>query len=542
MTRSRVGLLLLGAVPLAFLVVFFGWPLGALFARAVASNDGTGLFGLWRRAGAGPLLTFTLAQAAASTVLTLLVAAPITWLVARVRFTGSRLLMVAVTLPFVLPSVVVGMAFRAVFTGPLSFLPAGLGGALDDAGPALVPVLCAHVFLNTAVVVRVVGAAWSGLDPRVAQAAQLAGATPARAFATVTLPRLFPAIAAAAALVFLFCTTSYGVIMVLGGGQLRTVETAIYAEGVANFRLPEAAALSVLQIAVVALTLVVARLLSRRAVADKPGDELPPRPRGWTRVAMALTIAWTAVWLVFPLAVLVLWSVRPAGPGSWTLAGYRALGHEVNGITPLSSWVLSLGTATVAAILAFLIGLNVAVVVTRLRGPARAAGELITTIPLGVSAVTLGFGYTLALTHWPPRLATSWIVIAVVQALVVMPIVIRVAIPALEQVPAGLTRAARSLGAGPLRVFATVELPVVSRSLGAAAGFAFILSLGEFGATSFLVRPSTTTLPVMIGTALSLPGEANFATAMACSVVLVVATAIAVAVVEAVRPNAGSLL
>ncbi|MFT4201700.1 ABC transporter permease, partial [Gordonia sp. (in: high G+C Gram-positive bacteria)] len=276
--------------------------------------------------------------------------------------------------------------------------------------------------------------------------------------------------------------------------------------------------------------------------ADRPGEDLPPRPRGRTRVAAVATVGWAVLWLVVPLVVLVLWSVRPAGPGSWTLAGYRALTHEVNGMSPMASGGLSLLTATVAAALAFLIGLNFAVVVTRLRGPARALGELTAALPLGVSAVTLGFGYYLALAHWPARVANSWIVIAVVQALVVVPIVIRVAVPALESVPIGLTGAARSLGAGPVRVFGTVELPVVRRSLGAAAGFAFILSLGEFGATSFLVRPDTTTLPVMIGTALSRPGEANFAVAMACSVVLVAATAVAVAVVEAVRPNAGALL
>ncbi|GAA3046149.1 iron ABC transporter permease [Gordonia defluvii] len=542
-TRSpRAGTVLLGVIGLAFLVIFFGWPLLALVGRAVAVNDGAGIVELWRRADAGPLLAFTLAQAAASTVLTFVVAAPITWLVARVRFTGSRLLLVMVTLPFVLPSVVVGMAFRAVFTGPLAFLPASLGGALDDAGPSLVPVLCAHVFLNTAVVVRVVGAAWSGLDPRLAQAAQVSGAAPLRAFTTVTLPRLLPAIAAAAALVFLFCTTSYGVIMVLGNGQLRTVETAIYTEGVGYFRLPEAAALSVLQIIVVAVTLAAARVLSRRATGDRPSDEQPPAPRGPTRAAMALTVAWAALWLALPLAVLALWSVRPAGPGSWTLAGYRALGREVNGITPLESAVVSLTTAVAAAALAVALGLTTAVVVTRLRGPLREVGEIIAAIPLGVSAVTLGFGYTLVLAHWPARLANSWLVIAGVQALVVMPLVIRVAVPALERVPTGLTAAAASLGARPIRVFGTVDLPIVGRSLAAAAGFAFVMSLGEFGATSFLARVDTTTLPVMIGTALNRPGEASLATAMACSVVLVVVTAIAVAIVEAIRPNAGSLL
>jgi thiamine transport system permease protein len=492
-------------------------------------------------------LAFTLAQAAASTVLTLIVAAPITWLVARVRFTGSRLLLVVVTLPFVLPSVVVGMAFRAVFTGPLGFLPPWMGGALDDAGPSLIPILCAHVFLNAAVVVRVVGAAWAGLDPRLEQAAQICGATPLRAFATVTLPRLVPSIAAASALVFLFCTTSDGVIMVLGNGRVRTVETAIYTEGVGYFRLPEAAALSVLQIVVVVVTLAIARLLSGAAgttggPAAEPSGGRPPRARGRGRAGVWLTLAWTGLWLVLPLAVLALWSVRPAGPGSWTLAGYRALGAEVNGITPVSSAILSVTTASTAAVLAFVLGLNLAVVLTRIRGPLRAVADTVATLPLGVSAVTLGFGYMLVLTHWPARLANSWLVIAAVQALVVVPLVLRIAVPALEHVPNGLRAAAATMGASPLRVFATVDLPIAGRSLAAAAGFAFILSLGEFGATSFLARVDTTTLPVMIGSALNRPGEGSLATAMACSMVLVVATAVAVGIVEAVRPDAGSLL
>lgn len=548
--RGRAGVALLAVIPLAFLVVFFGWPLLALFGRAVATGDGAGILELLQRAGAGPLLAFTLAQAAASTVLTLIVAAPITWLVARVRFSGSRLLLVVVTLPFVLPSVVVGMAFRAVFTGPLGFLPPWMGGALDDAGPSLIPILCAHVFLNAAVVVRVVGAAWAGLDPSLEQAAQICGATPWRAFATVTLPRLVPSIAAAAALVFLFCTTSYGVIMVLGNGRVRTVETAIYTEGVGYFRLPEAAALSVVQIVVVVATLVVARLLSglagttpggAGAPADRAGGQ-PPRAGGRGRAAVWLTLAWTGLWLVLPLAVLALWSVRPAGPGSWTLAGYRALGAEVNGITPVSSAILSVTTASTAAVLAFVLGLNLAVVLTRIRGPLRAVADTVATLPLGVSAVTLGFGYMLVLTHWPARLANSWLVIAAVQALVVVPLVLRIAVPALEHVPSGLRAAAATMGASPLRVFATVDLPIAGRSLAAAAGFAFILSLGEFGATSFLARVDTTTLPVMIGSALNRPGEGSLATAMACSMVLVVATAVAVGIVEAVRPDAGSLL
>ena len=123
------------------------------------------------------------------------------------------------------------------------------------------------------------------------------------------------------------------------------------------------------QIVVVVATLVVARLLSglagttpggAGAPADRAGGQ-PPRAGGRGRAAVWLTLAWTGLWLVLPLAVLALWSVRPAGPGSWTLAGYRTLGADVNGITPMSSAILSVTTASTAAVLAFVLGLNLAV-------------------------------------------------------------------------------------------------------------------------------------------------------------------------------------
>jgi thiamine transport system permease protein len=80
-----------------------------------------------------------------------------------------------------------------------------------------------------------------------------------------------------------------------------------------------------------------------------------------------------------------------------------------------------------------------------------------------------------------------------------------------------------------------VELPVVWRPVVAAAGFAFTVSLGEFGATSFLARPEQPTLPVVIYQLISRPGEQNFGMALAASVVLGVVTALVIALVERVR-------
>ena len=91
------------------------------------------------------------------------------------------------------------------------------------------------------------------------------------------------------------------------------------------------------------------------------------------------------------------------------------------------------------------------------------------------------------------------------------------------------------LGAAPWRVLATVDLHIAWRPLLAATGFAFAVSLGEFGATSFLARPDRPTLPVVIYQLVSRPGADSFGMALAASVVLGTVTVAVMAVVERLR-------
>lgn len=538
MTRvaRAAGPVALWVVPALFVVVLFAWPVIALVRRAVtiARDSGVGLIELLDRTDALGLLGVTLGQAAASTVLALVAAAPIAWLFARVRGTTAVVLAVVVTVPFVLPTVVVGVAFRSLLSGPLAFLH------IESGLPA---VLAAHMFINIAVVVRVVGAAWRNLDPRLLEAARSLGAGRIRATMTVVVPRLVPATASAAALIFLFCSTSFGVVIILGAGELRTLETEIYTQAIGYFRIPEAVALSMLQIVVVMAALLLTRVFADPASRGSGGGarraERNRRVAGgrWTRPAVWVVGAWTAVLLVGPVLVLMVRSVRPVAHGDWTLAGYRALAEPVNGVTPLESLRYSLVTATAATAIALVVGTLAAVALHRAHGVVGAIGSAVSLIPLGISAVTLGFGYLIVLASLPYEIAASPAVIPLVQALIAIPVVIRIMMPALESVPVRLRHAAATLGATPFRVFATVDLPIVGRSMGAAGGFAFVMALGEFGATSFLARADATTLPVLIGSALNRPGAENLATAMAASVVLVIATVVAVVVVEAFRPR-----
>ena len=201
----------------------------------------------------------------------------------------------------------------------------------------------------------------------------------------------------------------------------------------------------------------------------------------------------------------------------------------------------SLRTATAATVLALVLGVLVSLVVSR--RPRSTAGQrglrvldAAFMLPLGVSAVTVGFGYLIALNRPPLDLRSSMILVPIAQALVALPLVVRVVLPVLRAIDPRLREAAATLGAAPTRVLATVDLPLAGRALGLATGFAFATSLGEFGATSFLARPDAPTLPVVVFRLIGRPGWENQGTGMAAAVLLAVLTAAVMALAERLRP------
>ena len=109
-----------------------------------------------------------------------------------------------------------------------------------------------------------------------------------------------------------------------------------------------------------------------------------------------------------------------------------------------------------------------------------------------------------------------------------MPFVMRAMVPVARSIDPRLREAAAMLGARPRRVWREVDLPILARAALVGAGFAFAVSLGEFGATLFIARPDTPTIPVAVARLLSLPGEETFGQAMAMSTLLMLLTAIAI--------------
>lgn len=545
MTRTwgpRAGAVALAVVPVAFLGAFFLLPLTGMLAQGFVTDGRMDLSGLAEtlgRARVHRVVWFTAWSSVTATTLTVLLGVPVAHALHRLAFPGRQVLRALVVLPFVLPTVVVGVAFRTLLasSGPLGFL--GLDGTA-------VGILCALVFFNLAVVVRTVGGAWEGIDHRAEDAAAALGASPWQVFRTVTLPALRPAITSAATVVFLFCSTAFGVVLTLGGLRYGTVETEIYILTTQFLDLRSAAVLSVLQLVVVVLLLVAAgRTRGRREVyRERAAARSARRPARGDGPVLLVTGAVVA-FLVAPQLALLLRSFRVGD--SWGFAHYRALGGTSGDTTLLVPvWTAlenSLRTAVDAALLALVLGLVVAFLVSRpvhsrAEGRSRALLDGLFMLPLGVSAVTIGFGFLITLDQPPLDLRSSPLLVPVAQAMVALPLVVRTLVPVLRSIDPRQRQAAATLGASPARTLLAVDGPVVWRPTLAAAGFAFAVSLGEFGATSFLARTDRPTLPVVIYQLISRPGAEHFGMALAASVVLGLTTVTVMAVVERLRVGA----
>jgi thiamine transport system permease protein len=145
-------------------------------------------------------------------------------------------------------------------------------------------------------------------------------------------------------------------------------------------------------------------------------------------------------------------------------------------------------------------------------------------LPLATSAVTLGFGYIITLNKPPLNLRDSLALVPIAHALVAFPFVVRCILPSLRQIPQTLREAASLLGASPYQVWRWVDIPIVSRAILVGAVFAFSISMGEFGASAFVTRPHTPTMPVAIFRFLGQPGDLNYGQAMAMSSILMLVT------------------
>ncbi|MFN8530756.1 MAG: iron ABC transporter permease [Anaerolineae bacterium] len=536
------------AIPLLFLGAFFFYPLLTILSVSLAPD------GVLDLSGFGAILTsdyyrrtlgFTIGQAALSTVLTLALAFPAAYVFARFEFPGKGLLLSLATLPFVLPTVVVAAAFSALI-GERGLLNQALMSifSLPDAPiqlqGTLTIILIAHVFYNYSVALRLIGGYWANLSPRMDEAARVLGAHGWRLWWEIRLPALRPAILAAAILVFIFTFTSFGVILILGGIHFATLEVEIFNQARNIFNLNMAAALSLVQIGFMFVLMFVYTRLARGTSVELQAARRSTR-KPTSRRDKLFVAANLAVMLILqftPLIALVIRSFT-ASDGEFSTRYYELLSSNPRGSVlfapPLEAVSNSLTYALSATGLSVILGLLTAYLLNRRRSWTARWLDPIVMLPLATSAVTLGFGFLLALDSPPLNLRSSALMIPIAHTLIAMPFVVRSVLPALRSISPNIRGTAAVMGASPFTVWRLIDLPLVSRGLVVGAVFAFTVSMGEFGASLFIARPDAPTIPVVIYRLLGQPGATNYGQALAMSALLMAVCGVSFVLIERLR-------
>jgi thiamine transport system permease protein len=337
----------------------------------------------------------------------------------------------------------------------------------------------------------------------------------------------------------------------LGGPGFETIEVAIYKQAFYNLNLPMAGLLAMVQML---FTLVISIFYNRVTTNQfSPKFQhiekiVPQAPRSkaekvWTAVLVIILI----VLIVSPLAALVARSFAMLEPArgersgftsGFTLAYYRELFTNRRAslfyVPPIQALQNSLVYAVITIIIALPLGFMLAYALHRNSRSSRWLDPVI-MLPLGSSAVTLGLGFLVVFNSQGWNRIGVPILIPIAHALIALPFVVRSILPTLKNIPPTLRESASSLGASPWQVFKEIDLPILFRSLLIAAIFGFTISLGEFGASSFITTPENPTIPVAIYSYISQPGGLNYGEAVAMSTLLLIVCTLGILLIEKVR-------
>ena len=507
-------------LPIVFIGVLFYWPLTTILSRGFTSEwvhdilDARTLDVLW----------FTVWQAAVSTVCCLVLGVPGAYVLYRRKFRGQKIVRALITVPFMLPTIVVATAFSAFHKWNTT---------------SAFWIVVAHVFINYSLAVRTIGSQWSELDRSTEEAAELAGAGRLRTFVSVTLPQLRGSFISATATIFLYCATSYGIILMVGGGLIHSLETDIANAAIGLLDLPRTSALALIQtlLSVVAFTISL-RSGHHDVDFDGAGDGVKRHSLDKRDLpAVALTTFVILGLLITPM-VTIFWRALDDAHGifyNFTLFdshGYR----ELLNVSVAQATANSFRNMLISACISMIVGVLLAWLMGK-ETRANRVFDLLLLMPLGISTVVLGLGYLVTFSTPYFALRESWLAVPLIQSVMAVPLVMRIVRPAINGVAKAQLEAAATEGANRWQIWRLIEVPLIRKSLVTAAAFACLVSIGEFGAASLLAFGDQATLPTVLYALISRPGGHNYGMAMAVSALLMLFTFAVVLVVSLETPR-----
>ncbi len=546
------------STPAVLLLTFlFVVPLAIILSKAFIGDDGGFSFSRITRVFTDAytlrILRFTIYQAFISTVVSVAIGLPGAYILATYRFKGKKIIKAICTIPFVLPSILVVLGFVIFYgnNGLINTLLMKIGNLEKPPLQILYTfgaVILAHAFYNFPIALGIISSFWEQLPSRYDQTAMTLGAKRWTVFRTVTFPRLIPAILSASTLIFLFCFSSFVILLVLGGGpRFTTLEVEIYRQARMTLNVEEATALSLLSIGItllfVALHLWAQRSMTHQEeIESTPEKRLERSPRSWWgKVAVYGYALLAFIFVLGPLAAVIqrsfLAPVSRSGNLAFSLRWYKQLfgiDNVAGSSLGLASAAIlrSLFIAIITALISLIMGTLLAARLRRRPTRSNFSLELYAMLPMAVSSVVIGLGYYLISAAIGGGSAISLTLVVFAHVVIASPFVLRTILPEYRKIPFSYTQVSLTLGATVSQTFWRVELPLLRSAIATGAAFAFAISMGEINATLVLADSNTVTVPIVM---YRLIGSYNFAGACALGTVLMLCCAIVFIWIESMK-------
>jgi thiamine transport system permease protein len=386
----------------------------------------------------------------------------------------------------------------------------------------------AHVYFNFGFASRLISARWLQIHPHLDDAARTLGASPLKLFRTLTLPLLSKAITNAALIMFTLCFTSYGVVRVLGGPSRSTLETEIYFRAMQLGDVSGAMLLSALQLVIIALLFVVTTKASSKKFEQSTRPTISRQKSLQTRkqkVIAATIISIATLFAIVPVLAIALKSINTNS--RFTTTAWRTVFTSPEIAQSITKTLIY---AVISMSLATLLGLLSACSVAYNNNFRFISG--LTTLPIVISAVSIGLGIIITFDTQPFDWRGAQLMLPLAHTLVALPLAMRVILPVLQAIPDSLRQASSVLGASPQQTWLNIDFKIIRRAAISAAAISATVSIGEFGASSFLARRGAETLPVMISRLLSRPGDSLQSQAFALATLLVMLSLVIIFVID----------
>jgi len=508
--------------PLLFLSIFFYYPFFSILIEGLTDKQGQltlrQVISIIKDPYYLRIILFTVEQALLSTLCSVLLGLPGAYLLSNYRFRGKSIIRAITTVPFVLPSIIVVLGF-VIFFGNNGVLNRALMSMFNFEQPPLKilysmkAIILAHTFYNFPICIRLISSIWSRINPNMERAAKSLGARGFTLFRTATLPQIMPGILASAALTFIFCFTSFAIILVLGGGpKYSTIEVEIYRLAKVSLDLKMGSAFAIWEsILSVVFMYIYIKLQHRMGFAEKIQFryEKPPLSRVLRSPLGPVVIIYfiiTFSLIIAPMIASVHYSFLKrsgwAGDLFYTLDWYKRILSEASSGALSVSYLkviknsLFFGFASIGISLP--LGTAIAYITTRPERKSYGILESAVMLPLGISSIILALGYIKAYQNFPWKITGTWYAIAFAHTVIAYPFVIRSTSAVFRKINPRLVQAAMSLGANRFKAFFRIELPMIKSGIIAGATFAFAISIGEINATLMLYNPDLTTIPIAI--------------------------------------------